>query len=535
MKSSTLKYLLFIFIIVIFNNCTIKDISIDPLTGEKKSLVIISPNYLTTRIQVRLRDIDSKAFIKNDMKVKVYSNKKVIDFGGHYKNEFTVKNGVLNFAIDPNEDISEVAPLSLRIVSSSTDPLNTSSAYLPARSNLTLSSPGSKVVLLQHTKFSSINAQSYSGVKPLSFSSIPFYLTVDGTKNNLGWNKSNGILSALIMHQDPDFYEVEYLDYFWYNLYLSHNVSHTFKVNYNPGVDYDMTDYQADFDYDSYTSRNQYTVYKSGKTSFKDLNNRTRESKIQPFDGNIVISDMALLNSLNVKVYKNDIGTCPAGYSFSFSGLGNNGTQLEYALSRKNINDERFYTNIGIANLNGMLSANPKESTEQNILFGKLSNSVTFLPNSQYTVEPSTMELGDSTSCGKTFNFKLVPKVDLTKYKIILKAGCSGKSISITPSLNLLFKNSVLDDLHFEGVEFISGSANLYLTPKGDYNFQGEYNGKNFNFNISTDFTNLVKMRLSTLAANPDLKDLMYSNMMTVNGVHMMTVNMTFSQATCPF
>jgi len=535
MKSSNLKYISFIFIIIIFNNCTIKDISVDPITGEKKSLVIISPNYLTTRIQVRLRDIDSKAFIKNDMLVKVYSNKKVIDFGGHYKNEFTVKNGILNFAIDPNEEISEVNPLSLKIVSSIPDPLNTSSSYLPTRSNLTLSSPGSKVVLLQHTKFSSMNALSYSDVKPFSFSSIPFYLTIDGTKNNLGVGNSKGILSAFVMHNDPDFYEVAYIDDIFHNFYDIFLKSHTFKVNYNPGVSYDMTDYQADFDYFNNKGKNkEYTVYKSGKTKLME-SNITTESKIQPFNGDIVISDMSSLNILNIKVYKNDIGTCPAGYSFSFSGLGDNGTQLEYALSRKNINGERFFTNIGIANLNGILSTNPKESTEQNIMFGKLSNSVTFLPNSQYTVEPLTMDLGDSTSCGKTFNFKLVPKADLIKYKIILKAGCSGKNIAITPSLNALFKNSVLDDLNFEGVEFISGIANLNLAPKGDYSFQGEYNGKNFDFKMSTDFTNLAKMRLTTLAANPDLKDLMYSNMMTVNGVHMMTVNLTFPQATCPF
>jgi hypothetical protein len=343
------------------------------------------------------------------------------------------------------------------------------------------------------------------------------------------------MLSALVIRDDPDFYEVAYIDDIYHKLYLSNREYFTFKVNYNPGVDYNTTDYNAVFDYRNNGKLKEYTVYKSGKTTTNDYINPISESKIKPFNGDINISGLSRLLGLNIQVYKNDIGTCPAGYSFSFSGLGDNGTQLEYALSRKNINGERFFTNIGIANVNGLLSANPKESTEQNILFGKLSNSVTFLPNSQYTVEPLTMDLGDSTSCGKTFNFKLVPKVDLIKYKIILKAGCSGKNIAITPSLNALFKNSILDDLNFEGVEFISGIANLNLAPKGDYSFQGEYNGKNFDFNISTDFTNLAKMRLTTLAANPDLKDLMYSNMMNANGVRMMTVNLTFSQATCPF
>ena len=106
MKKSILKYIAFFIFLTIFTNCTVKDITVDPATGEKKSLLLISPDYLKTIIQVRLRDADTKAFLKNEMVVKVYSNKKVIDFGGYYKNEFTVKNGILNFAIDPNEDIS---------------------------------------------------------------------------------------------------------------------------------------------------------------------------------------------------------------------------------------------------------------------------------------------------------------------------------------------------------------------------------------------------------------------------------------------
>ena len=95
MKTSILKYIPFFIFIAFLTNCTVKDITVDPATGEKKSLIMISPDYLKTTIQVRLRDADTKAFLKNEMVVKVYSNKKVIDFGGRYKNEFTVKNGIL--------------------------------------------------------------------------------------------------------------------------------------------------------------------------------------------------------------------------------------------------------------------------------------------------------------------------------------------------------------------------------------------------------------------------------------------------------
>ena len=85
------------------------------------------------------------------------------------------------------------------------------------------------------------------------------------------------------------------------------------------------------------------------------------------------------------------------------------------------------------------------------------------------------------------------------------------------------------------GVDFISGSTTLYLTPTGKYSFQGEYNGKNFNFNVSTDFNNLASMRTSTLAENPDIKDIIYEQGITKDGNKMIKINLNFSASSCPF
>lgn len=540
MKTSILKYIPFFIFITFLTNCTVKDITVDPATGEKKSLIMISPDYLKTTIQVRLRDADTKAFLKNEMVVKVYSNKKVIDFGGRYKNEFTVKNGILNFAIDPNEDISTASPLILRVMSSVPGEMNVNSAYIPALSSLTMTSPGSKVLLLQQNKLVISNTQSYSGIKPLTFSSKPFYLSIDGNKMKY-WDWNVFKISDIIYpwestyKNEPNFYEVNYFN-FWRQGSLSTN---TYKLNYNPGVDSILTDYIITFDY----LFKKYTVFKSGKTLSRGFfNSDNIDSKIDGFNGDIKRSpeENSFFN-LNVKMYTNDIGTCPAGYSFAFSGLGNSGTEVEYVLSRKNVNGESFPTNSGILKINGLKSLTPpSDVTEKDITYGKLSNTVTFSPNPEYTVEPQTMDLGDSTSCGKTFNFKLTPKAGLTKYKIILKAGCSGKSISILPNLMALFKlietqaaGIVGSPLY--GVDFVGGITTLYLTPTGKYSFEGEYNGKNFNFNLSTNLNDLAGMRTSTLAANPDIKDISYEQGITTDGNKMITINLNFSEKSCPF
>ena len=561
MKTSILKYIPFFIFIAFLTNCTVKDITVDPATGEKKSLIMISPDYLKTTIQVRLRDADTKAFLKNEMVVKVYSNKKVIDFGGHYKNEFTVKNGILNFAIDPNEDISTASPLILRIMSSVPGVLNAKSAYLPSLSTLTLTSPSSKVLLMQHNKLVASSSQAYSGIKPLAVADELFYFTINEV--NMGGPFSSGLgnvyndfnyfslpyswispsfYASSVTVNDPNLYEVDYTAPPGDGIGFAGLKKYIYKFSFNPNIDSHLKDYSITFSDYFY----KYTVYKSGKTILQHyipFNNKV-ENKIENFNGTIstLPFDPSLFYKINVKVYTNDIGTCPSGYSFAFSGLGNSGTEVEYALSRKNVNGESFPTKSGILKLNGIKSAAPSDVTEQDITFGKLSNTVTFSPNSQYTVEPQTMDLGDSTSCGKTFNFKLTPKTGLTKYKIILKAGCSGKSFSILPNLTALFKlvetqaaGVVADNLNLFGVDFISGITTLYLTPTGKYSFQGEYNGKNFNFNLSTNLNDLAGMRTSTLADNPDIKDISYEQGITADGNKMITIMLNFSASSCPF
>ena len=529
MKTSILKYIPFFIFIAFLTNCTVKDITVDPATGEKKSLIMISPDYLKTTIQVRLRDVDTKAFLKNEMVVKVYSNKKVIDFGGHYKNEFTVKNGILNFAIDPNEDISTASPLSLRVESSVPGKLSTNSVYLPAISTLTMTRPSSKVLLLQHNKLVVNAPQAFSGIKPLSFSSSPAYLSVNGTKINQ-YNIDAPLYGGIYI-SNPDSYSYLYIDPFGFLYSISNPSSVNFKVNYYPEVDKNLTDYIATFHINNSDNKsNIYKVYSSGKTILTDVNNNITESKIQSFDGNIKVPNMRYLDYLDIKVYTNDIGTCPSGLSFIFDGLDTYETQFEYVLKRKNINGESYITNIGIANPYFFY---PYDITPRDITYSNLSNSVTFANNSQYFIEPQTMDLGGANSCGKNFTFKLTPRKDLTKYKIILKAGCSGKSLSITPNLSTLFKIAGVDI--WEGVDFVAGSATLYLSPKGDYNFQGEYNNKNFSFNLSTDLANLEKMRTSTLAANTDIKNLTYTEGVTAEKNKMITINLTFSESSCPF
>jgi len=492
---------------------------VDPATGENKSLVIISPDYLKTTVQVRLRDGDTKEFINNDMTVKVFSNKKIIDFGGHYKNEFNVRNGILNFAIDPNEAITNSDPLSLRVVSERTDAsYDGNITYVPTTTFLTLTNPSYKVLLVQQMKSIPNLVQSNSGIKPMSFSTYPYTLYVDGNEVKHYTTETFGLIG---LDHSSDYWSDFYVNY---NPNISYS-NKSFKIKYNADIDSNLVDYNMHF-YFNYLEK---LVNKNGIVINYDIYNLKTESTING-DFKLEGNEDNKLKGIKVIMFNNEIKTCPTGINFSFKGLDNIArTELEYSTERTNINGETYVTTIGIAQLSKEF---PIYNTGE-IEYSKLSNKVTFANNSQFIIEPQTLDMGDETACGKTFNFDLIPRNDLTKYKIIIKAGCEGKNVSITPNLNTLFKAAGITT--WEGVNFVAGSAILYLAQKGEYNFIGEYNGQNFNFNWSTDLTNLATMRNTTLAANTELKNITYTAGLTADKNKMITINLIFSESACPF
>ena len=86
------------------SSCNVKEVLTDA-NGQKKSFILFNPNFLLTNYQVRLVD-SLNNFITEDLRIDVLSNKKIVNDEGYYTTSFTTSNGVLNFSVDPNENIS---------------------------------------------------------------------------------------------------------------------------------------------------------------------------------------------------------------------------------------------------------------------------------------------------------------------------------------------------------------------------------------------------------------------------------------------
>lgn len=118
-KINTAKFLSILMIAstLVMSGCNVKEVLTDA-NGQKKSFILFNPNFLLTNYQIRLVD-SLNNFITEDLRVEVLSNKKIVNDEGYYTKSFTTSNGLVNFSVDPNENISVADSIEFSVLVSS--------------------------------------------------------------------------------------------------------------------------------------------------------------------------------------------------------------------------------------------------------------------------------------------------------------------------------------------------------------------------------------------------------------------------------
>src|SRR5210317_1718729 len=86
---------------------------------DDKQLLVLTPDFADTSVQLVFRDPETLAVLDEDFEVTVYSNKRLVDLNGNYKNEFIARGGVMEFSVSPEETVSESDPLQIGVVGTS--------------------------------------------------------------------------------------------------------------------------------------------------------------------------------------------------------------------------------------------------------------------------------------------------------------------------------------------------------------------------------------------------------------------------------
>lgn len=547
-KINTPKFLSILMIAstLVMSGCNVKEVLTDA-NGQKKSFILFNPNFLLTNYQIRLVD-SLNNFITEELRVEVLSNKKIVNDEGYYTESFTTSKGVLNFSVDPNENISATDSIEFSVFVSSDN-----QTFFPAKLKYKGSSKFDRIFKMTVIKApinntSSIQsyAASNSSVKK-SFADDYLFkekITINGEE--LGFKSKYEILN--LNNVDPAFKKWCLLTYadnqfnygrndfynFSSNLRSINNTN--IKVTYRNIVDLNTMDYILDF-FGSDINNNQIYlgVYRNGTTIYYDRSKRIKTPPITNWNGNIQfpIGTKLIAMFLESRRSNTELKDCPQGFNFNFTNIPKEASpEFEFIAYRNDDKDKRFYiSSAGVAKVD---EKNPTYNTGE-ILYSNISNKVVFKENSQYYLEPSTVLLNGDGACRSKTDIKIIPKVNMVKYKLVIEAQCKESNYAVTPSNNLLFRKKGTKE--WEGLSIKNGIGTIYLENNAEYEVTGASGKYKLDFNFSNNPASFEAQKATSLSKNQDLSNMIYSIADDAKeaGTKLLKIKMIFNQGACPF
>jgi hypothetical protein len=531
------------------NSCKVKEVLTD-INGQKRSLVLFNPNFLLTNYQIRMVD-SLNNFITEEMRIEVLSNKKIVNDEGYYTKSFTTSNGIINFSVDPNENISGTDSIEFSVLVSSS-----SQKIYPARIKYKGNSKFDRVFKLildnvpSNTYFSSTKSSFSTGN---SGSKMPFSnyfqikekISFDGVEvdlNNPSFIIYNGLIKpAFNSWHILSFGEDDYLkrseNLFWNVSSSRKSTSNTnFKIAYDNILDLNTRKFTVDLYYSDENENDlTLTVDSDGRTRFFNGKTYTDNPPVSNWNGTINLESGTTLRYffLHSRVTNTELQDCPQGFNFNFTNISKETSpEFEYIVYRNDARAGRdFISNIGIAKVN---QENPTYNTGE-ILYSNVANKVVFRDNSQYYLEPSTILINGSGACGSNSNIKIIPKANMIKYKLALEAQCKENNYAVTPTINLLFRKK--GTKNWEGLTVKNGIGTIYLENNAEYEVIGNAGKSKLNFDFSNNPTSFESQKANSLSKNPDLSNMIYSITDDAKeaGTKILKMKLSYNQAACPF
>lgn len=548
-NTSKLLSILMIAVAMGMSSCNVKEVLTDT-NGQKKSFILFNPNFLLTNYQVRLVD-SLNNFITEDLRIDVLSNKKIVNDEGYYTKSFTTSNGVLNFSVDPNENISATDSIEFAVFVSSDN-----QKIFPAMIKYKGSSKFDRVfklivkkapnnILLSSAKTSLSTSNSGNKVSFWNNSLIKERVSFDGVdvdvKSTNTFIINNNIKTGYkgwVIDLWSEYGYGNYENYFFYNISSpKKSTSNTkFKVYYDNIVDLNTKKYNLDIYYkDKNDNELDLEVDNDGSTRYYNGSNWVKTPPLSNWDGNINLESGTTLRwfFLTSRLINDELKDCPQGFNFNFTNISKETSpELEYIAYRNDNAAGRFFiSNAGVAKVD---AKNPTYNTGE-ILYSNIQNKVVFKENSQYYLEPSTILLNGAGACGSTTNVKIIPKTNMVKYKLAIEVQCKENNYAITPSINLLFRKKGAKD--WEGLTVKNGIGTIYLENNAEYEVTGTAGKSKLNFDFSNNPAAFETQKANSLSKNPDLSNMVYSIADDANeaGTKILKMKLGYNQAACPF
>lgn len=541
--------------LMLVGSCDINNVLKDD-EGIEIPLVIADLNFLDTKINLELVDVDSDLPIEERLNITVYANKPIINLKGELTNEFTVNDGTLTFSVDPNQNISDSDPLQIKIDA-------TNNSLLSANSEYEINSKGDHFISLaiyREQEIEELLEDIFDGL--LFKSSTPEYdVYVDGEaigSGNLPIVSSQG--NELLLNYENNKYTssgTSLTSYFpsldkeaatktmsvyygfnkiastsSYNSDIASDVSITFQANqevveneyvliasYTVASGSTIQDYTLSLDSDGQINQylSQYTTNYDYSFTQSSLGTGTE----------IIIPQGAKLNYIGLGERSLDYAVCLAGSTVTLNmPEGADGATAKFKL----FNNGALKVSQTVAVSEGVNTFSTGEfSFDQNY-----ANIVVVEDTEQFDFEPNEIELD---GCSQNYNFTATTPSSLKKYNLSARFTCSGEVIAVMPSVLGRIKQQDAPETDWEYFNFVSGSVSLFLTPDTTYSIKGDFDEKEFFFEFTSTFNDAVISQLISdlKAENPSVDTVSYEYTEVSSSEVDIDVNVSFAEGECVF
>jgi len=516
-----IKYTLLCMAFISFSSCDLEQYVEDTFSG--KRLVIISPSFLKNTVQVVFKNDQTGALLDKNMNLTVFSNKKTIDMSGNYKTEFVVKGGFLEFAIDPNENISASDPLELIIVG-----IDETGDYMPFYKETSTKSQGALSILFREDP-SNINFEANATKKAAGIQKFidieDFYLTYNGERFDEEDYLGRGTLDGEWRSG------VKYIEILTANRTQRFNGNYKIKIEYLKVNESEFTTISNVKIHGLGTNGEFFQLTKDHSVYWKGSGGiRTEKAPLKDFDllsGILVpLKDLDFFYvSFNVSEEAQlALKLCEEGFNFNFSGIPNETPlSLEYATFRK----DGLISAMGIANLR----SDKTIVNTGSVTYSTKGNIVKFRENNQYFIEPNTQDI-TGAACGSTFNFRVIPKEGLVKTRLNLQFSCVGEKHASAPTVSAFMKEES-SKIEADLIQFKNGVTNLYLKPGGSYNVNGKFNNTDFRFTFVNNLANIEASITQTIQDNTNIENIFFT-FSKVDGQETINAVVIFKAGSCP-
>jgi hypothetical protein len=504
---------------------------------DDKQLLVLTPDFADTSVQLVFRDPETLAVLDEDFEVTVYSNKRLVDLNGNYKNEFIARGGVMEFSVSPEETVSESDPLEIGVSAKNED-----NSKLLSFSDHTIKAPD----------FTSINLipapNEYTGTEILdesiidpsreqilskSASDLKFELNFNGNSINDKPMRCDFICYlGNIIASGQKIYKFSPGLYYTFEGLLA--MSGFVIANYEPGEPPNSLVLVNDLDievvgptslaeyvwsvefWDSNKDFIKYTIFRNGSYS---VGRYSRIGEILTLGGGRLSTNHSVTlpagnypGKFKIDTYPKDTyKECDEGFNLLIEGAtpGLN-TNLMYKATRKN--DGKI---LGIANLNFSESSFLYNSLQDGGVQKKQyistsGNTLEFAENSQYIIEPSVIDLGGEELCGNTYTVTLKPRDTHKKHQLNLSMRNENQNVGLALTFSALLRKQGQGNTSWETINFKQGSASVYLEEGSTYEVKLTLADEPFEFTFTNDLS-LVEAAVQATKRNVTrIKDINY-------------------------